>query len=457
MQAAELNGRFEEAIYHSCVPLIPKRHEPLIRLVSSRACLNRLGALFIVLNVIAQARYNFIFASENFKVIEKMRMKAHSVLVMICVIVIVASTVSSAAFFLQIPVGAQLSANMLAPYVQGSIDLNNPGGEGFWSQLTGAQIPLTASNAYGGNVKSILVKFAVNGSDILVYATWTDPTESRLNKPVIEEEQYGGLFYANQTYNYEDRIVFWWSLDSTPGPPPCMTKSAEGHGEGESLAGTGNLWHWKSARTDNQGTLWGKLEYGSGPNKGQVMPYSHSYLDNEFINTTGHYQLGYDQYPDSFTMGSDPNRAAYDTYLVSAHGVYDSSSHMWKWVAARKLVTTPSLFVQQFAPGRLYYFSVAVFDGGPIPIPQGVDHPAGWTMYGENEETKSISSWLTMAISSGAPTTTGSASTVTSTLTASEGISFETAALASFGMLIVGFVVGLVVIMRFAVPKKSKS
>ena len=383
-----------------------------------------------------------------------MKTKVRSALVLTSVIIIVAASLSSAAFLLQVPVGAQLSANILGPYVQGSIDVNNPGGEAFWSQLTGAQIPMTASTAYGGNVKSAVVKIATNGTDILVYVTWTDPTESRLNRPVIEDENYGGLFYANQTYNYEDRIVFWWSMDSTPGSPPCMSKAAPGHGEGESLAGTGNLWHWKSARTDSQGTLWGKLKYGSGPNKGQVMSYAHSYLDNEFINTTGHFQLGYDQYPDSFTIGFDPNHAAYNTYLVSSHGAYDSSSHTWKWVAARKLVTTPSLFVQQFAPGKLYYFALAVFDGGPIPIPQGVEHPTGWTTYGENEETKSISTWYTIAISNAGATTTGATTTVTAS---AGGISFETAALASFGMLIVGFVAGLIVITKFAVPRKSRS
>ena len=355
---------------------------------------------------------------------------------------------------MQVPVGAQLSANLMASNVQGSIDLSQPGAETFWSQITGAAIPLTSSDPYGGNTKSVLVKMANNGTDLLVYATWADSTESRLNRPVIEDEneKYAGLFYANQTYSYEDRIVFWWSLDSSPGPPPCMTDAAPGHGEGQSLAGTGNLWHWKSARTDNQGTLWGKVKYGSGPNKGLTMSYLHSYADNEFINTTGHFQLGYDQYPDSFTIGFDPNHMTYETYLVSAHGAYDSSSHMWKWVAARKLTTTPSLFVQQFSPEKVYNFAVAVFDGGPIPIPQGVDHPAGWTMYGENEETKSISSWYTMALGQAEATTSA---TTAGTTTITTGISFETAATASFGMLIMGFVAGLIVISKFALPKKK--
>ncbi len=382
-----------------------------------------------------------------------MRTPARALLVTVTVLVMVAATSSSAAFFLQVPVGAQLSANMPGPYVQGAIDLGNPGGEGFWSPLTGAVIPLTATNSYGGNTKSILVKMANNGTDILVYATWTDPTESRIKNNVIEEEAFPALFKANSTFYYEDRIVFWWSLDQSVGPPPCMQKSAYGHGEGESLAGTGNMWHWKAARTDSLGTSYGKLKYGSGPDKGKALIPPHSYADNEFINTTGHNQLGWDQYPTAttpgdFTIGEGENNIPYNTFMVSAHGAYDSSTHMWKWVASRKLTTTPSLHVQQFAPGKLYYFAVAVYDGGPIPIPQTVGHPAGWTMYGENEETKSISTWYTMALSSAAATS--------ATTPGVGGISFETAAVVSLGMLIVGFVAGLLVISKFALPKRKR-
>jgi hypothetical protein len=373
------------------------------------------------------------------------------------IIVFVSALISSGAFFLQVPVGAQLSPNLMATKVDGSIDLSRPGGESFWSQVTGAEIPLTSSNNYGGQIKSVLIKLANNGTDILAYATWKDPTESRLNYAPIESDKYKGLIYANTTYFYEDRIVFWWSLDANPGPPPCMTDAASGKGEGRSLAGTGNLWHWKASRTDTAGIAWGKLKYGSGSNIGKAMPYLHSYLANEFINNTGHYQLGYDQYPDSFTVGLAENRIPYDTYLVSAHGVYDSSSHVWSWVAARKLTTTPTLHTQQFTPGKSYYFAVAVYDGGPIPIPQNVEHPTGWTMYGENGETKSISSWYTMAISSGGAVTTGATVGTTATVTATTGISFETAAVVGFGMLIVGFVAGLLVISKFAIPKKPKS
>lgn len=370
-------------------------------------------------------------------------------------IVLVFVLLSSAAYFQGVPVGAQLAPNVVAPTVTGSVDVTNPGHEVFWNQITGAEIPLTSSNDYGGATKSVTLKMANNGTHILVYASWTDPTRSIIKNNVIEDASYPALFYANSTFYYEDRIVFWWSLDQSPGPPPCMQKSAYGHGEGESLAGTGNLWHWKAARTDSGGTSFGKLKYASGPNKGQPLVPPHSYADNEFINKTGHNQLGWDQYPTSttpgnFTIGYGENNLPYNTFLVYAHGVYDSSSHTWTWEAARSLTTTPTLHTVQFSPNTTYYFAVAAFDGGPIPIPSTAAHPAGWSSYGENEETKSISSWYTMALSTSGVTTTTQATSAA----AAGGISFETAAVVGFGLLLVGFIAGMVVVSRFAAGKK---
>ena len=363
---------------------------------------------------------------------------------------------SSATYFQGVPVGAQLSANIVAPMITGSVNFQNPGQEAFWNQIAATQIPLTASNDFGGITKFVTVKMANNGTHLLVFASWSDPTESRVNHNVIEDEKYPALFYANSTYAYEDRIVLWWSLDQTPGPPPCMQKSDYGHGEGESLAGTGNLWHWKSGRTDSSGTSYGKLKYGSGPNKGKPLIPAYSYADNEFINRTGHYQLGWDQYPTAavpgdFTIGEGENNIPYDTFVVAAHGAYDLSAQKYKWVAARTLTTAPTMRNVQFVSGKTYYLAVAAFDGGPIPIPSTVTHPAGWAYYGENEETKSISSWYTMALGSAA-----TATSVSQSVTTPGGITFETAAVISFAMLLVGFVAGMAVIAWYAAPKKSK-
>jgi hypothetical protein len=66
------------------------------------------------------------------------------------IIVFVSALISSGAFYLQVPVGAQLSPNLMATKVDGPIDLSKPGRESFWSQISGAEIPLTSSNNYGG-------------------------------------------------------------------------------------------------------------------------------------------------------------------------------------------------------------------------------------------------------------------------------------------------------------------
>lgn len=382
----------------------------------------------------------------------------HRSLAVTIALVLVLTLLSSVAFVQGVPVTAQLSANVTAPRVSGSVNVNSPGGEAFWSQVSAAQIPLTYTNSYGGNTKSVSVKMATNGTHILVLATWSDPTESRTKNSVIEDESHPGLFYANSSFYYEDRIALWWSLDQNPGPPPCMQKSAEGHGEGQSIAGTGNLWHWKAARTDSLGASFGKLKYGSGPNFGQPLIPPHSYADNEYINSTGHNQLGWDQYPTAttpgnFTIGVGENNIPYNTFLVSAHGVYDPTSHTWTWAAARSLTTTPVLRTVQFAQDKVYYFAVGTWDGGPIPIPSGVAHPAGWSSYGENEETKSISSWYTMALAG--PQTSGSATTVaTSSASASPAIGFGTTALISLVGLAAVLVAGILVVLRLKRPKR---
>lgn len=365
--------------------------------------------------------------------------------------------VSSTAYFRGATVDAALAPNFVAPTIAGAVDVNNTGHEAFWNQITGTQIPMTSTNDYGGATKSVTVKMANNGTHILVFASWSDPTSSRTKNDVIEDDKYPALFYANSSFYYEDRIVIWWSLSQNPGPPPCMQKSAYGHGEGESLAGTGNLWHWKAARGDSLGASYGKLKYNSGPNIGKVITPPHSFANNEFINTTGHYQLGWDQYPTAtapgnFTIGFAENNIPYNTFLVYAHGVYDQTTHTYNWEAARSLHTTPTLHTIQFNPNTSYYFAVGVFDGGPIPIPSGVSHPAGWTSYGENEETKSISTWYTLALSPSGPgttTTTAPQPTVTSTATQTvttqpEGVTPETALFVSVATLVIGLVAGMI-------------
>ncbi len=367
-------------------------------------------------------------------------------------------SLSALLYFQGVAFGAQLSPNFVANTVVGSINTGSPGHESFWSQITPVQVPLTATDDYGGNTQSVTLKMATNGTHLLVLATWSDPTQdNRSSGPTIEAPDNPGLFLANSTYHYQDRFVIWWSLNQNPGPPPCMTDAAPGKGAGASIVGSGNLWQWKAASTDSGGYTFGKGKYGAGtPNAGTVMPYPHSYASNELLNTTGHFTLGFDSARINSTVGYDSTHTAFQTYLIWAHGVYDRSAKTWTFVAARSLQTSPTQYTVQFQQDKTYYFALAVFDGGPIPIPAGVAHPANFTGMGNSDETKSISSWNTMAL---APSSGGNETTTQTTSQASQptGITFETAAIVSFALLVVGFAAGMAVTYRFAAPKRSQS
>lgn len=394
---------------------------------------------------------------------------------------------ASTTYFSGVPVGAQLAPSTLAPTVSASINTSAPGTEAFWKQLTPLQVPLTASNDYGGVTKSVSVKIANNGTHILMALTWSDPSQSNrsISGAPAAPAAYPGLFFANATYHRADRFGVWWALSANPGPPPCMQPSAAGKGGAESITGRGNVWQWIGSSTDSGGFTYGTAKFGAGtPNAGKNMTYAHSYAKNMLLNQTGFFDLGWTSSNINATVGVDPvSKTPYNTFQVYAKGVYDNTAQTWTLVMARSL-TTPGTTtnIQQFTTGSTYYFAIAAFDGGAHAIPAGVPAPAGWTQMADNGMTKSISTWYTMALSPLAPsqlttsttsstssapsttTVTQSASTVTqggATLTTtvtntgqSTGIAFETAAVAAFAMLIVGFVAGVAVIARFARPKQ---
>src|SRR5271169_4399859 len=82
---------------------------------------------------------------------------------------------SSGAYFQGVPVAAATAPDIVAPTVTGAINVQNPGSEAFWNQLTPIVVPLTATDNYGGGVASVSIKIATNGTHILMSATWSDP------------------------------------------------------------------------------------------------------------------------------------------------------------------------------------------------------------------------------------------------------------------------------------------
>ena len=333
--------------------------------------------------------------------------------------------ISSAAFFQGVAVGATLAPNITAPLVTGAINTKAPGTEAFWSQLTPLQVPLTATDTYGGAVQAAAVKIASNGTHILMSVTYSDPTQSNASvttgAPAADQTKYPGLFYANATVHRSDQFAVWWAMSQTPGPPPCMQVGTNQHGgtSPASLAGTGNVWRWVASSTDGGGATFATAKYGAGTGTlaTHLINYTHSFANDMLLNTTGFFLLGAGSSNINSTVLNTSNHAAYSPFIVYDKGVYNSTAHTWTQIIARPMTTTPTTAIAQFAPGQTYYFAVAAWDGGPHPIPASTPAPAGWTTMADNAQTKSISTWVTVQFSGLAPGASG-LTTVTSTATA---------------------------------------
>jgi hypothetical protein len=412
-------------------------------------------------------------------------------------VIAILALVSSAAFFQGVAVGAALAPSITAPTVSGAINVSAPGTEAFWGQLTPLQVPLTATTTYGGSIQTASVKIASNGTHLLMSVTYSDPTMSNARAgtaPTADQTKYPGLFFANATTHGFDQFGVWWAMSQTPGPPPCMQIGTSQHGgkSAASLAGTGNVWRWTASSTDSNGTSFATAKYGAGtgPLATHLINYTHSFANDLLLNTTGFYTLGQGSSNINSTVMYGPNHAAYSPFIVFDKGVYSSTAHTWTQIIARPLTTTPSAAIAQFAPGTVYNFALAAFDGGAHPIPAGVPAPAGWTSMADDQMTKSISTWVTVAFSGLAPgastlttsttTVTAPASTVTATQTTTttatstvtgapststmvstvtaqgtSGLSYTTATVASLAAMLVGLIAGMVAVGRFRGKKPA--
>ena len=148
------------------------------------------------------------------------------------------------------PVGASLALEILAPTIpDAAINTSAPGTEAFWSQLTPLQVPLTATDNYGGTIPTVSMKIGSNGTYILmevVYASAHHDNSSVTTGAPVAPATDTGLFFANATIHRADQFVVWWAMSQNPGPPPCMQvpygTNIHGGNSPASLAGTGNVW-----------------------------------------------------------------------------------------------------------------------------------------------------------------------------------------------------------------------
>lgn len=390
-----------------------------------------------------------------------------------------------------LPVGAQLAPQILAPTIAGaSINVNAPGTESFWNQLTPLTIPLTATNTYGGTIPSVQMKIATNGTYILMEAVYSaahqDNSSVTTGAPTAPTADFG-LFYSNATIHRSDQFAVWWSMSQTPGPPPCMQvpygTNEHGGTSPASIAGQGNVWRWTASGTDSGGATFPTAKYGAGtPLAGQAINYPHSFASDMLLNTSGFFILGAGSSNINSTVLTVPHSPSqpYDPFIVYDKGVYNTAAHTYTQVIARPLTTAPTTNIVQFQTGQVYNFAIGVWAGGPNQIPVGAPAPAGWTAEADNDETKSISTWVTVEFSGLAPgqssvtTVTGPTSTVTftqtqttsltstsvstttatttttsvSTVTSASGPSFQLATAAILIALVVGLIAGMVAVTR---------
>jgi len=248
---------------------------------------------------------------------------------------------------------APAAADIVALKTNESITIDGRANEGFWSRIPGVEIPLAASTAEGGKVTKLTVKAANNGTHIFLLTVWSDRTEDRVwHRPA-----------DYPTGPFEDRVAVLISIGAPAMTSPCMKFGTNG----AVTAGEADLWHWHAARDDPDGM---NFTYTSPPPADKwYAPWPVS--DDQYANTTARYN-------DKAAGGRAEGR-----WDVRAKGEWVGAG-IWTVEHARTLSAPDAKFDAALTTGTTVQVSFAVYDGGQA----------------ETEETKSISSWKTLEISS---------------------------------------------------------
>lgn len=151
--------------------------------------------------------------------------------------------------------------SLTAHKTSGSITLDGIAKEGFWSDAD--DVKISDIDDSGVDI-TILAKH--DGTNIFVYANWTDDTKDSIRK----QWEFNGTHWINNGLN-EDRLSFVWTNTSN--------EIACGH-----ESGTGfqfDVWHWKATRTDPAG--WADDKYWDGDGRQSDGKDSGGYSDNSVV------------------------------------------------------------------------------------------------------------------------------------------------------------------------------
>ena len=265
--------------------------------------------------------------------------------------------------------------------------------ETFWNQIPWTEIPLQASDAYGGHTGDAYVKVVNNGSWIFLLAQWNDTTQSRLTDPVLVNPN-GGYVY-NSTYYYGDLFWFEWSLmgaTAPPVPPYGHTRFAGTPGSGDAGL-VANLWRWSSYEDPSGPTFpyhyYPPSVYTWGPNEGQPLVEPYGIAFDSYLNASAQYFVGTGVMRVETCAAPLPNL---DPFVIRARGIWSNASGgFWTMEMARAFVSPPNtqnnLFDIQLQEGQHYWVGFLVANGND----------------GEVYSTNSRSQWIDLYLSPQSP------------------------------------------------------
>lgn len=294
------------------------------------------------------------------------------------------------------------AADINAPLVTGAITVDGEANEAFWADATSQSFTTTKTTQTTDSVpaaqQSVEVKAVITTTELRLFIKWEDPD-------------------ANNTgVGYEDRLAVMLLYDDANAmAAPCMLLGSNG----AVTSGTVDQWHWKAGRTDSDGAKYGAVGRGKilfnltageayyeslesdkgwfnftenplpdgNPQIGDVVytngtdgsfvianttgvgtvtkltltPHTHSFAENEFIDTTSRKRSGDSEYT---AFGINPSSLSSESrYHIEAKGSR-STTGFWTLEMVRTLATSSPTVDKPFASGDTVKFAVAVYDGG---------------------------------------------------------------------------------------------
>lgn len=301
-----------------------------------------------------------------------------------------------------LPANALLSAKVdAAPALDGQA-------EALWNKSK----PITIAVSGGANKSAtqITLKSVYTKDSVYFLAEWADPTESLHRMPW--QKQADGSWKKLETStthqentNYEDKFSFIWNInDSIAGfnQQGCMVTCHAGEKPANSGFGSkytakpgelGDIWHWKSVRTnpvnqvDDQYVDSARYDKDKAPEAGRHSDpkTSGGYKDNETADKKMPAYSLKDNKPTPPYWILDAEKVAFDATKykagelvpgilvapfigdrgdISGKGVYKDGKWTLEW--GRKLTTGSQYDVQYSDLTKSYFFGVAVFDNAQV-------------------------------------------------------------------------------------------